>query len=364
MSLLNFSGDSDHRQGEKKTLRLLFGIGALVGVIALGSTLAASINLNGGGPVEFGQGVTQTTSCDSEILVTPYSSFVNGDPGEFMFTSLRLEGVDTTSGSGSNEGCAGKTFAIKLYAEEGYQFPPSYEISVDSDGVFSSPSGDTDGTLEGNENSSVTLTFDESLIDAELVYRITIESSSTQAAPAGYEVGDIGPGGGKIFYVDANGFNCGPLFNETGSPTQGKCNYLEAAPNTWNGNSGDPAVVFCDVIPPTITTIDDLGAGFSNSISMLSACSSGAANLVETYNLSNGGGKSDWFLGSRIEMAQLHAAKDVVGGWQDGDDVAYWMSANHSGETALVFRISPGSEFDGLIEAKSAPRYVRPIRAF
>ena len=363
MSLLNFSGESNYRQGEKKTLRLLFGIGALVGTIALGSTLAASINLNGGGPVEFGQGVTQTTSCDSEILVTPYSSFVNGDPGEFMFTSLRLEGVDTTSGSGSNEGCAGKTFTIKLYEEEGYQFPPSYEISVDSEGVFSSPNGDTDGTLEGNENSSVTLTFDESLIDAELVYRITIESSSTQASPAGYEVGDIGPGGGKIFYVDANGFNCGPLFNETGSPTQGKCNYLEAAPNTWNGGTNDPAVDFCNVYSE-IMTIDNLGAGFSNSIAMLSACSSGAANLVETYNLSNGGGKSDWFLGSRNEMAQLHAAKDVVGGWQDDGDVAYWMSANHADDRALVFRIFPGSGFDGLIEDKSAPRYVRPIRAF
>jgi hypothetical protein len=295
--------------------------------------------------------------------VTPYSSFVNGDPGEFMFTSLRLEGVDTTSGSGSNEGCAGKTFTIKLYAEEGYQFPPSYEISVDSDGVFSSPSGDTDGTLEGNENSSVTLTFDESLIDAELVYRITIESSSTQAAPAGYEVGDIGPGGGIVFYVDANGFNCGPLFNETGSPTQGKCNYLEAAPNTWNGGTNDPAVDFCNVYSE-IMTIDDLGAGLRNSIAMLSACSSGAANLVETYNLSNGGGKSDWFLGSRNEMAQLHAAKDVVGGWQVGDEVAYWMSANHDGDRALVFRIFPGSGFDGLIEDKFASRYVRPIRAF
>jgi hypothetical protein len=363
VSLLNFSGDSNHRQGEKKTLRLLFGIGALVGTIALGSTLAASINLNNGGPVEFGQGVTQTTSCDSEILVTPYSSFVNGDPGEFMFTSLRLEGVDTTSGSGSNEGCAGKTFTIKLYDEEGYQFPPSYEISVDSNGVFSSPSGDTDGPLEGNENSSVTLTFDESLIDAELVYRITIESSSTQAAPAGYEVGDIGPGGGKIFYVDANGFNCGPLFNETGSPTQEKCNYLEAAPNTWNGGTNDPAVDFCNVYSE-IMTIDDLGAGLRNSIAMLSACSSGAANLVETYNLSNGGGKSDWFVGSRNEMALLHAAKAVVGGWQVGGDVAYWMSANHTVDTALVFRILPGSEFDGLIEYKFASRYVRPIRAF
>jgi len=363
VSLLNFSGDSDHRHGEKKTLRLLFGIGALVGVIALGSTLAASINLNGGGPVEFGQGVTQTTSCDSEILVTPYSSFVNGDPGEFMFTSLRLEGVDTTSGSGSNEGCAGKTFTIKLYDEEGDLIGTSITILVLENGDFSSLDGEVLQSGAEATNRTASFGFLSPTLSASDVYRITIESSSTQASPAGYEVGDIGPGGGIVFYVDANGFNCGPLFNETGSPTQGKCNYLEAAPNTWNDGTNDPAVDFCNVYSE-IMTIDDLGAGLRNSITMLSACSSGAANLVETYNVSNGGGKSDWFLGSRNEMAQLHAAKDVVGGWQDVGDVAYWMSANHNDDRALVFRIFPGSGFDGLIEDKFASRYVRPIRAF
>jgi hypothetical protein len=359
VSLLNFSGESNYRQGEKKTLRLLFGIGALVGTIALGSTLAASINLNGGGPVEFGQGVTQTTSCDSEILVTPYSSFVNGDPGEFMFTSLRLEGVDTTSGSGSNEGCAGKTFTIKLYDEEGDLIGTSITILVLENGDFSSLDGEVLQSGAEATNRTASFGFLSPTLSASDVYRITIESSSTQAAPAGYEVGDIGPGGGIVFYVDANGFNCGPLFNETGSPTDGKCNYLEAAPNTWNGGTNDPAVVFCNV-NSDIMTIDDLGAGFSNSEAMSIACSSGAANLVAAYR---GGEKSDWFVGSRNEMALLHAAKAVVGGWQVDGDVAYWMSANHAGDRALVFRPSD-STFDGLIEDKSAPRYVRPIRAF
>jgi hypothetical protein len=35
------------------------GIGALAGVITLSSTLATSINLNGGGEVKLGHGVTQ-----------------------------------------------------------------------------------------------------------------------------------------------------------------------------------------------------------------------------------------------------------------------------------------------------------------
>ena len=46
----------------KKSLTNLIGIGVLAGIVALGSTLAASINLNNGGPVEFGQGVTQAIS--------------------------------------------------------------------------------------------------------------------------------------------------------------------------------------------------------------------------------------------------------------------------------------------------------------
>ena len=77
MSLLNFDNFESKPPRNSKNLKTILGIGALVGVIALGSTLAASINLNAGAPVEFGQGVAQTTACDNEILITPTSSFDN-----------------------------------------------------------------------------------------------------------------------------------------------------------------------------------------------------------------------------------------------------------------------------------------------
>ena len=184
MSLLNFEPSNPLPKGSKKPFKLILGIGALVGTIALGSTLAASINLNSGGPVEFGQGVTQTTSCDSQVEVTPMSSFVNSDgSGDFKFSAITLSDLDGTGQAEATEGCAGKSFTIKTYDSYGAQLQPTYEISVASDGVFSSSSGDTDGTLEGNENSSVTLTFDGSLIDAESVYRITIESEDSTTGP-------------------------------------------------------------------------------------------------------------------------------------------------------------------------------------
>ena len=78
MTLLNFSDSGEKPAGRRKPLRAILGIGALVGAVALGSTLAASINLNDSGPVEFGQGVTQTVACsgNDSIIVTPTSSFI------------------------------------------------------------------------------------------------------------------------------------------------------------------------------------------------------------------------------------------------------------------------------------------------
>lgn len=182
MSLLNFESSSPLRNGSNKPFKLILSIGALVGTIALGSTLAASINLNSGGPVEFGQGVTQTTACDSQVEVTPISSFVNSDgSGDFKFSAITLSDLDGTDQAESSPGCAGKTFTIKSYDSYGIQLQPSYEISVDSDGNFSSLSGNTNATGEGTTDSSVTLTFFGGILtSAESVYRITIETGKTE----------------------------------------------------------------------------------------------------------------------------------------------------------------------------------------
>jgi hypothetical protein len=83
VSVLNFKGQNPQRLSNKKKRILALSIGALGSVIALGSTLAASINLNSATPVEFGQGVAQTTACDKNILITPNGKFVNSSLGNF-----------------------------------------------------------------------------------------------------------------------------------------------------------------------------------------------------------------------------------------------------------------------------------------
>jgi len=112
MSILNLEGPSSSRSG--KSLKVILGIGALAAVVAVASTLAANININSG-PVEFGQGVAQTTTCDDQITVTPYSTFINdSSTGSHMLTSIKVGGIDS-----SEDKCAGKTFVIKAYGSDG-----------------------------------------------------------------------------------------------------------------------------------------------------------------------------------------------------------------------------------------------------
>ena len=103
MEILNLgSSAEDNAPAPKarKNLRVLLGIGALAAVTGLGSTLAANISLNGGGNVEFGQGVATTAACDDDITLTPVSEFSNTsygyDEATFTMTAIQVSGIDLT----------------------------------------------------------------------------------------------------------------------------------------------------------------------------------------------------------------------------------------------------------------------------
>ena len=103
MEILNLGGAAESNTPapkSRKKLRVIFGIGALAAVTGLGSTLAANISLNGGGNVEFGQGVATTAACDDDITLTPVSEFSNtsyaDDEATFTMTAIQVSGIDLT----------------------------------------------------------------------------------------------------------------------------------------------------------------------------------------------------------------------------------------------------------------------------
>ena len=166
-------------------------------------------------------------------------------------------------------------------------------------------------------------------------------------------LGDTGPGGGKVFYVQT-------------ATAAAPWRYMEAAPNTWNGGSADPTSAWCSnsaaYVPnlltgstDTIQTSEAKGTGYSNTQKMLRGCTFGAANAAASYN---GGGKSDWFLPSKDELNQLYVARTTVGGFVAD---SYWSSSEGTANFAWFQPFDNGNQ--GLTN-KLNSSYVRPVRAF
>ena len=167
-------------------------------------------------------------------------------------------------------------------------------------------------------------------------------------------LGDTGPGGGKVFYVQT-------------ATAAAPWRYMEAAANTWNGGSADPEIRWCDVngaflkslldgtTPSSTFTGAAKGTGARNTRAMVGTCAGGAANMAASYN---GGGKSDWFLPSKDELNQLYLARTTVGGFVED---YYWSSTEYSSYNAWFQYFGDGSQGNF---GKDTTFYVRPVRAF
>lgn len=221
--------------------------------------------------------------------------------------------------------------------------------------------------------------------------------AQTCAAGGSCLVGDTGPGGGIVYYVDNTGFSCGADFTSTGSPTSGLCKYLEVALNGWdNGGaaasdpakpwapgdytSGNAALDVGDIINDTSTprnNADAIGLGLKNSIAIVAQGNdtTTAAGAARAYA---GGSKSDWYLPTTAELnllcqwglgvTQAVATPCTGGSLNTGTGVSggfmadlYWSSSE--ADYRQVHRQFFGNGFQSSLWKFNAHR-VRPVRAF
>jgi hypothetical protein len=247
----------------------------------------------------------------------------------------------------------------------------------------------------GNTSGSVTITPKLSDVDFTNTTSITLTTSTpstpvcgsngmrTSGGSGACQVGDIGPGGGFIYYYDSAGFNCGAGFSGTGSPTGDLCHYLEVAPNGWNGGS-DPRISWAS--PDNQATVVTgaggiaIGTGLQNSIDISAQSGNVAATSAAVAALAyTGGSKSDWYLPSKDELNELcKFARTIPTGltselcpssggtqkagftWSPAGD--YWSSTEGSGNAYGLyqyFNTGPQGETN-----KNFSGCVRPIRAF
>ena len=161
-----------------------------------------------------------------------------------------------------------------------------------------------------------------------------------------YKVGDTGPGGGIIFFVDR--------FNEYAGFT-----YLEVAPvgtqlqRTWATN--------------TTTAVNGadsraLGGGYQNTLDIVAQTGNVAATCAAAYCADLvSGGQSDWYLPS---ISELQLVRNVVynqlgvGGFLNS---SYWSSTENIGSNAWYHTFHT-ELLDTL--SKNQNQYVRPVRRF
>ena len=365
------------------------------GALILGSilffqgTFAGNISLNSGTGVEFGQGVSQAVACsgNTDLTLTPRSSFTNGSPGAHYLNSVTVSNIPTS--------CYGADFTISAYNDSSgtplalFNTSSTAAVIYNNAGAFSRGIGST-GMTVASSTGTFTATFTVPVAQSSDVFKLTIQSG---AHTPYYYVGSAGPGGGFVYYVNDAGFNCGPTLAAS-------CKYLEVAPSGWNTGS-DPNKVWATGTSSSgnasadISTITNdasaynnilgVGLGYKNSVAIVDQ--NGAAYDASSNNYAAGaarayagGSQSDWYLPTTAELNLLCQWRNGIapsvttrctGGSTNSAtygagsagfaDSYFWSSSEYNTSNALNQSFYNGAQSASL---KSITLYVRPIRAF
>ena len=190
-------------------------------------------------------------------------------------------------------------------------------------------------------------------------------SAATCAEGGVCALGEIGPGGGKVFYVAATAFS-------SGAPCGVNCLYLEMAPNTWSNGTTDPSLKMQPIPsrnPANGNTRNNtaIGLGFQNTSDLLSNASgiSDAKEAIYSVDILTTG-KTDWYIPNSLEYLAMKTYLDscttACANFTYNSGQNYW-SSNYKGNGGWDFKwaisgLDPGNP------TLNNSKPIRPIRAF
>ena len=362
----------------------------LVTTIYLPNTVGGKISLNSNASIiEFGQGVSQTVACsgDTNLTLTPRSSFTNGSPGAHYLNSVKVSNIPTS--------CYGVDFTISAYNDTGstplalFNTSSTNAVVYNNKGAFSSGIGSTGMTVESS-TGTFTATFTVPVAQSSSVFKLIIQSGLHTPV---YSVGDRGPGGGIVYYVSATNFT------STGSTCNTKCKYLEVAPSTWQSGivASDLTYQWSSLKTATGQNTGTAGteSGFSNekfnwkigqgfyntSVMKVSGATSAAQAKVLAY--AGGSTAGQWFIPSMNELNELckyargqttgslRVVCNTGGGLKTGitNDLEgfvsnFYGSSSQYSNPASVWTRALANGAESLRAWDATNLYLRPIRAF
>ena len=375
--LLNFEANPQKSKSSQVRLKALGVIlVVLVAFVGFKTTLASNISLNSGTAIEYGQGISQATACSggNNITVTPSDSFTNSSgSGAFYFNSFTVTGVPS--------GCSGDDLVINAFDDStNTPFPLFNSTNTtatiwDNAGTFTVGASMTGAAVTSLSTSSFRVTFTVPVQSSNTIYKLGIQSGghtpSTCAQGATCAIGDTGPGGGTVYYVNSAGFT------EAGSPCGSNCHYLEWAPDRWYQNQTYPTFYWASdqthqALASDNTTNDytgnkAIGSGFANTAAMLTPSGSYTADTAQAASAAHAYTGTDssagsWFVPSAAEMYAIWTSGTYTSAYGGNfQPYIFWTSSEYSASTG--WEVGPSNGFINYTQ-KTNSLNLRPVRAF
>lgn len=162
---MNQETNTSKKKRNKPLIIAVIAGGALVAGIG-GAFATNSITINSGGAIEFGQGLSSTNTCDTD-LGTSINQLYNAGTGQFDATTIDVTGIKDFS-------CDGKTLHISLIGSAGTicNVDGTHTSGANQD-AFTIADGGTTGT---DDDTSVQVTI-EAGCDASTVIKVAITTS-------------------------------------------------------------------------------------------------------------------------------------------------------------------------------------------
>ena len=186
----------------------------------------------------------------------------------------------------------------------------------------------------------------------------SLEVTTDAAFVAEYEIGDEGPAGGIIFYVDADGFEVQGYSGGEGSFATYIAHYLEAAPT----NQAESIFWSTTCVDVTGATGTEIGTGKANTAAIIVAHSSNNEfnNAAKAAVACTEGDENDWFLPSQDELYEMYMVKYHVG----ISSGFFWSSSQFDSDEACEMNFGSNNSTPSNVNKIQHYNNVRAIRAF
>ena len=317
-------------------------------------------------------GTNYTIISSNELLSVPYALFsANGTPGPAGDQGPQgIAGTNGNDGATGATGPQGLTGATGPIGATGPQGPQGIAGTNGNDGATGpqGPSGGSGPAGPAGANGATGPQGATGLTGATGVAAPVATTSNCIGIKCTYKIGDTGPGGGTIFFVDYN-----DLYTDF--------NYLEAAPISCQGavswsssqlsvNGAGGFAELNDVVDlGTGLKWRAVGAGKTNTAAIkvfftkdTDTTLNNAAYFATRCGTVDGGqsSKSDWFLGSLGEMKLMYDNLQNV--WEFWSIKYWWSSSDYNDDKAWGKDFETGEQY---AYAKTYEEgHVRPVRSF